>query len=54
VSVPSPREHDERTADEAPPAQPPAPAHVRYPVTSIYLCVMVGLILLAVLFEWRL
>lgn len=54
MSVPPPRGHDPEpgTAEGTDPAA--APRQVRYPLTSAYLCLCVTLILLAVLFEWRL
>lgn len=55
MSIPSPRAHDGENRDvaEAPRVELPA-GRTRYPVTSAYLAVMVTLILLAVVFEWRL
>jgi len=59
MSIPGPRGHDphqdaERRPEPEIPAPPPAvPPAVRYTATTIYVCVMVTLILLAVLFEWR-
>lgn len=59
MSIPGPRGHDPQQdaapepAPEPAPAQPPESPTVRYTATTVYLCAMVTLILLAVLFEWR-
>lgn len=55
MTIPPPREHDPQQRAAEGTAIPPARAPLRgYPLTSAYLCVCVTLILLAVLFEWRL
>lgn len=60
MTVPSPRGHDPLTRDAedtpTPPAEAPAarPWFGPGPITSIYLCLMVTVLLLAVLFDWRL
>jgi hypothetical protein len=48
VSIPAPRENDPEPGTAGSKRAP-----MRYPLTSAYLCLCVTLILLAVLFEWR-
>lgn len=58
MTLPTPREHDpaepgaEDSTMAAEPA-PPSPPPTRYPLTQVYMVLMVTFILLSVLFEWR-